>query len=50
MRGKTVAAVVIVGATALLLMVSRSATRADAATAGGCFSAEQGPSQPTLCQ
>jgi len=50
MKGKTTAAILIVGATALLIMASRSNTRADAATSLGCTSADPGPSQPTLCQ
>jgi hypothetical protein len=50
MKGKTTAAVLVICATALVIMASRSNTRADAATAGGCLSADPGPSQPTLCQ
>jgi hypothetical protein len=49
MKGKTTAAILVVSATVLLIMASRSNTRADAATSG-CLSAEPGPSQPTLCQ
>jgi hypothetical protein len=50
MKGKTTAAVLVVCATALLIILSRSNMRADAATANGCLSADAGPSQPTLCQ
>jgi len=49
MRGKMTAAVVVAAAAALVFMVTRTNARADAATSG-CFAAEQGPSQPTLCQ
>lgn len=48
MNRKAAAAVVIVGLSVLLILAVRSANRADAA-ATDCYSGEQGPSTPTIC-
>jgi hypothetical protein len=48
MRVKTIAILVIVGASIALFAAIRSANRADAA-AGNCYSAAAGPSSPTIC-
>jgi hypothetical protein len=48
MRVKAIAFLVIVAASALLFVLMRSENRADAA-GGNCYSADQGPSTPTIC-
>jgi hypothetical protein len=48
MRVKTLAILVVLGASIALFAAVRSANRADAA-AGNCYSAAAGPSSPTIC-
>ena len=48
MNKKAIAIVVIAGLTALLAIGLRTANRADAA-ASDCYSDDQGPSTPTIC-
>jgi hypothetical protein len=48
MNRKATAVVVIVGLSVLLFLGLRTANRADAA-ADDCYSGDQGPSTPTVC-
>ncbi len=48
MRVKAIAFLVIVAASAILFAVMRTENRADAA-GGNCYSADQGPTTPTIC-
>jgi hypothetical protein len=48
MNRKAIAIVVIVGLTVALAAALRTANRADAAS-GDCYSEDQGPSTPTIC-
>ena len=49
MNRKTVAVAAIVGLTVVAALALRSGSRADA-SASDCYSSEQGPSKPTICE
>jgi hypothetical protein len=49
MRTKSIAVVIIVAASAALLVAMHRENRADAA-AGNCYTDAAGPSTPTICQ
>lgn len=48
MNRKAIVAVLIVGLSVLLFVAVRTANRADAASSD-CYSGEQGPATPTIC-
>jgi hypothetical protein len=48
MNRKAIAAALIVGLSVLLVIAVRTANRADAASSD-CYSGEQGPDKPTIC-